>query len=96
MMQDASDDAERARRELMKMDLGQVRIEGVMDDTTGQPAISAHWRVSYAGDDFDPQSDLAEAERVARAIDSVLQGYGRRYSCIRSVEGVVQVSVIYE
>ena len=67
------------------------------------PSTSSAARVSQtrqsaavAEDDFGPRSDLAEAERVAQAIDSVLHGYGRRYSCIRSVEGVVQVSVIYE
>ena len=95
-MRDAKADAERAKRELSEMGMEHVRVDPGLDDGAGQPAISAHWRVSRAENDLEPRATLAEAERVARILDGVLPGYRSGPAYIIGAEGIVQVSVGYE
>ena len=95
-MRDVIRDAERTRRELSAMGLEHVRIKHFLDDEIRQPRVSAYWRVSYAENEFDPQSALAEAECVARVIDRVLPGYRSGPACMVGAKGVIRVSMDYD
>ena len=95
-MRDIARDAERARRELSAMGMEHIRVNHALEGGVDQPDISVHCLVSYAEDNFDPQSVLAEAERAVRLIDEILPGYRRERVCMVGVKGAIQVSVGYE